>query len=115
MKFMFLLLLISCSSFADYVFMHESEQGKSIRLQSGADQTILNDQSSKQWAPYPDITANGEVVIYSEGADGKDLHLTYLHRKSNLVYRFHHPHTGMVLHPKFTKNAKWIFYSAPAA
>jgi N-acetylneuraminic acid mutarotase len=114
MKFLFLALLLCTSSYADFVFMHESEQGKSIRLQNGTEQTIINDVQNKMWALYPDVTPNGEEFVYAEGPDGNDLHLTYFNRRRGITYRFHHPRKGMVLHPKFTKNGQLIFFSAPA-
>ena len=88
MKFLVLLgLLASCASYADFVYMREDAQGKSIQLQ-GSSATTLNDSSSKLWAIYPDITPDGNEFIYAEGAGPEDLHLTYLNKKKNLTQRF---------------------------
>ena len=116
MKFILLLgLLGSCSSFADFVYMKEDSDGKSVQLQSvnEVSASTLNDTQNKEWALYPDISADGNEFIYCEGKDQKDLHLTYLNKKKNLTQRFNLPKTGMLLHPKFTKNGQYIFYSAP--
>lgn len=113
MKFLVLLgLLASCASYADFVYMREDAQGKSIQLQ-GSSATTLNDSSSKLWAIYPDITPDGNEFIYAEGAGPEDLHLTYLNKKKNLTQRFSLAQKGMLLHPKFSKNGKFIFLSAP--
>lgn len=113
MKFFVLLgLLASCASYADFVYMKEDAQGKSIQLQ-GSTLTTLNDSSSKLWAIYPDITPDGNEFIYAEGAGPEDLHLTYFNKKKNLTQRFSLTQKGMLLHPKFSKNGKFVFFSAP--
>lgn len=117
MKFILLLgLVASCSSFADFVYMKEDGAGKSVQLQSSdAGTTTLNDLSNNQWAIYPDISADGNEFVYCEGADQADLHLTYFNKKKNLTQRFNLAQKGMLLHPKFSKNGQYIFYSAPGA
>jgi hypothetical protein len=113
MKFLLLLgLLASCSSFAEFVYMREDSQGKTVQLHNQAP-TTLNDSSSKAWALYPDVTPDGNEFIYCEGTDQSDLHLTYLNKKKNLTQRFNLEEKGMLIHPKFSKNGKLIFYSAP--
>lgn len=117
MKYLVLLgLIISTSTFADFVYMKEDGQGKSIQLQrDNQAATTLNDSSSKLWAIYPDITPDGNEFIYCEGEGQTDLHLTYVNKKKNLTQKFSLKEKGMLLHPKFTKNGRWIFYSAPGA
>lgn len=113
MKFLVLLgLLASCASYADFVYMREDAQGKSIQLQ-GSSATTLNDSSNKLWAIYPDITPDGNEFVYAEGEGAENLHLTYFNKKKNLTQRFSLPQKGMLLHPKFSKNGKYIFFSAP--
>lgn len=113
MKFLVLLgLLASCASYADFVYMREDSQGKSILLQ-GSQLTTLNDTSNKLWAIYPDISADGNEFIYTEGTGPEDLNLTYVNKKKNLTQRFSLARKGMLLHPKFSKNGKYIFFSAP--
>lgn len=112
MKLIFLALLMSCSTFADFVYMQETETGKTIQW-SGPEGTRTLSESGKDWAIYPDISPDGTEFIFVEGPGNEDLHLTYMNKKSNTSYRFHSPRKGMVLHPKFTRNGKMIFYSAP--
>lgn len=118
MKYLVLLslgLMVSCASFADFVYMKEDASGKSIQHQSNNGLSTLNDSSAKLWAIYPDVTPNGNEFIYCEGPAGDDLHLTYFNKLQNKTVRFHLPGKGMLLHPKFSKNGKWVFYSAPGA
>jgi Tol biopolymer transport system component len=117
MKFFILICLgltASFSSFADFVYMKEDTQGKSVQLQvSGEGSITLNEASNKLWALYPDVSADGNEFVYAEGTGAEDLHLTYKNLKKNLTQRFNLPVKGMLLHPKFSKNGKYIFYSAP--
>lgn len=113
MKFLVLLgLLASCASYADFVYMREDGAGKSIQLQ-GSSATTLNDSSNKLWAIYPDITPDGNEFVYAEGEGPEDLHLTYFNKKKNQTQKFSLAQKGMLLHPKFSKNGKFIFLSAP--
>lgn len=110
----FLGLLASCSSFADFVYMKEDANGKTVQLQSkDGSLTTLNDSSNKLWALYPDISADGNEFVYVEGPGQLDLHLTYFNKAKNLTQRFSLEQKGMLLHPKFSKNGEFIFYSAP--
>lgn len=107
-------LITSFTAFADFVYMREDSTSKSVQLQINTEPSAtLNDSSNKMWAIYPDISADGNEFIFCEGIDQTDLHLTYLNRKKSLTQRFKLPKSGMLLHPKFSKNGKWIFYSAP--
>jgi hypothetical protein len=114
MKFLVLLtLLASCSSFADFVYMKEDAQGKRVQLQTSHGTQTLNHIQEGVWALYPDVSANGQEFIYSEGTGPRDLHLTYVNQKKNITQRFNLPQKGMLVHPKFSKNGRHIFYSAP--
>lgn len=114
MKFLVLLtLLTSCSSFADFVYMKEDAQGKRVQLQTSHGTQTLNHIQEGVWALYPDVSANGQEFIYSEGTGPRDLHLTYVNQKKNITQRFNLPQKGMLVHPKFSKNGRYIFYSAP--
>jgi N-acetylneuraminic acid mutarotase len=114
MKFLVLLtLLTSCSSFADFVYMKEDAQGKRVQLQTAQGIQTLNQIQDGVWALYPDVSANGQEFIYSEGAGPTDLHLTYMNQRKNITQRFNLPQKGMLVHPKFSKNGRFIFYSAP--
>ena len=107
-------MMVSYSVFADFVYMKEDKHGKSVQLRRNNNTTTINSIENKFWALYPDISADGQEIIYSEGIDQSDLHLTYLNKKKNLTQKFNLPKKGMLLHPKFSKNGKWIFYSAPS-
>lgn len=110
-------LMLTSNAFADFVYMQEDATSKSIQWYSN--ETLgtqaLNDVTNKMWAIYPDITPDGKEFVYAEGTDENDLHLTYTDAKKSVTQRFHMPQKGMILHPKFTKNGKYIFYSGPAA
>lgn len=115
MTFLVLLgLIASTSVFADFVYMKEDAQGKSIQLQRDHEaSSTLNDSTSKLWAIYPDITPDGNEFVYCEGEGQTDLHLMYLNKKKNLTQKFSLKEKGMLLHPKFSRNGRLIFYSAP--
>ena len=106
-------LVTSCSSFADFVYMKEDKEGKSVQLKRNNQSPTALSVSSKEWALYPDISADGNEFVFSEGSGQNDLHLTYVNQAKNLTQKFHLSSKGMLLHPKFSKNGKWIFYSAP--
>lgn len=94
--------------------MKENATSKSIQLHiDGQPELTINDSTNKMWAIYPDISPDGNEFIYSEGENQNDLHLTYINKNKNLTQRFNLSEKGMLLHPKFSKNGKWIFYSAP--
>lgn len=114
MKFLTLIfLVVSCASRADYVFMKETETSKTIQLVNSKEVKAVSDLNSKNWALYPDISADGEEVVFVEGPDQSNLHLAVLNLKTNEKKIFQPKISGMVLHPKFTKNKKFIFFSAP--
>lgn len=119
MKFLpFFVLILSCASRADYVFMKETENSKTIQWVKGVEASstqTLNDVDRKEWALYPDISANGEEMIFVEGPGATDLHLTYKNLKKNVTQRFYPVHKGMTLHPKFSKNSRYVFYSGARA
>lgn len=115
MKFFLLALIASCSSFADFVFMQEGPSEKSIQIVSNKSQQTVNDSSFGDWALYPDISSNGKHVVYAEGKGPSQLHLTLKDRSDDSQVRFHHPHAGLIIHPKISGNGRWIFYSAPKA
>lgn len=105
--------LLSFSALADFVYMREDGNGKSVQLHSDSYSTTLNDSSSKLWALYPDVSADGKEFVFVEGPAQDDLHLTYIDRSKSLTQKFKLSKKGMLLHPKFSKNGRWIFYSAP--
>lgn len=112
MKIIFLTLLAAFSAHADFVYMQETETAKSIQWQDSRGTRTLS-ESGSDWAIYPDISADGKEFLFVEGPGNQDLHLTYMNKKTNRTHRFHPSKKGMLLHPKFSKNGRLIFYSAP--
>lgn len=114
MKYLLLLgLLGSCSSFANFVYMKENAKGKSVQYHVNGTTYAINDTTNKLWALYPDVTPDGNEFVYCEGEAQNALGLTYYNKRQNLTQRFGLKDKGMLLHPKFSKNGKFIFYSAP--
>lgn len=113
MKLLALIAVFSTSVFADMVYMREDAQSKSIQLLKDGATSTVSEPANGQWAIYPDISPDGNEYVYCEGPAQDDLHLVYLNKKKNEKQLFHLPQKGMLLHPKFTKNTKLIFYSAP--
>lgn len=115
MKYLVLLgLFTSQLAFANFVYMKEDAQGKSVLWQDqGSAPTTLNQRENKLWALYPDVTPNGQEFVYLEGEGPDNLHLVYVNKQKNLTQKFTLPEKGMLMHPKFSKNGRYIFYSAP--
>lgn len=115
MKLMLAALLLTHAALADVVYMREDASGKAVMLEAGSQPArAINNLNSKDWAIYPDITPDGQEIVFVEGPGPEDLHLTYQNLATNVIQKFHATQKGMILHPKFTKNGKYIFYSAPA-
>lgn len=113
-----ILLLLSffllSPAFSSYVFMKETAQGKVVQLvENNKAPKTINQSPENEWALYPDIAPNGKEFLYVEGPGPEDLHLVYFNADLNLTQKFNLPTKGMLLHPKFSKNGQWIFYSAP--
>ncbi len=113
MKFILTLVLSLASffSYADFVYMKENDLGKSIQWNNLKETLTLNENSD--WAIYPDISPNAEEFVFCEGSDAKSLHLTYVNKRNGIKQIFKITNEGLLLHPKMTKNAQYIFYSAP--
>jgi len=106
-------ILLSGLAFADAVYMQESDQGKVIVYQPHDGPSKIVSDSGSNWALYPDISPSGQEIVYVEGPNQSDLYLVYKNLESGLTQKFLPAQKGMLLHPKFTKNGKYIFYSAP--
>jgi hypothetical protein len=112
-RYLWSALLLSSTAFADFIYMKEDALGKSVELFSQGTTSTLSTLGRGAWAIYPDISADGEEFVYAEGRGEHELHLTYFHKTKKLVQKFYPKQKGTVLHPKFSKNSRWIFYSAP--
>ncbi len=108
-------LLSSIELRADFVYMREDAQGKSVQWNKIDSTETLNATDDGQWAIYPDISPNANEFVFCEGPDQNNLHLTYLNKKKNLKQIFRLPGQGLLLHPKLSKNTQFIFYSAPGS
>lgn len=113
MKYIFLGLILASSSpsFADFVYMKEDQHSKTIQLKNEVGTSTVSDSETSLWALYPDISPDGNEFLYVEGSDQSHLHLVY--KNKDVVKKFFLPNSGMLLHPKFSKNGKMVFYSAP--
>jgi len=99
---------------ADLVFMKESQSGKSVFLQKSEGQnTVQLNHSPDKMAIYPDISPDGKHVAYVEGPSPQNLQLVYRNLETQEERVFSSPRPGMVLHPKFTRNGKLLFFSMP--
>lgn len=66
-----------------------------------------------QWHLYPDISQDGKQMTWVEGENDSTLSLvTYqVDDKSKEIWKLNA--NGLILHPQFSSNAHYIFYSAP--
>ena len=100
------------SAFAtDLVFMSENKDGKVIMLQNkNGELKQLTD--NKLWNLYPDISPDGRYVSFVSGENEKSLNLFVLDRNSNQLEKWD-VGEGLVLHTRFSRNAKRLYFSAP--
>lgn len=118
---LFLAFLISTSVNATMVFMRESTLNDQaikhiwIQKNNGSFEQLTSGMNAHL---YPDISADGQKVAYVEGTieQGKtDLHLTIHSLGADHVQRLKvNGISGMILHPKFTKNGERLYFSAPS-
>lgn len=120
MKFLSLLaiLLSSSSVLADMVFMREWDNQKHIMHKSAANVTTQL-TSGNLMHLYPDISPDGKTVVYVEGSisetGAQDLYIVTKNLATNKTEKWQSDDIkGLVLHPKFSKNGQFIFFSAPA-
>jgi N-acetylneuraminic acid mutarotase len=110
-----LVALFPLLSKADFVYMEEGPAGKAVMLQKAGFITAENLSSihGSDWSIYPDITPNAREVVYVSGPGQLDLHLVYRDLNTKTTKHFHPTQKGMLLHPKFTRNGRFVFYTAP--
>ncbi len=113
MKWIILLSLWSFMALAQtpMVFMRESTAGKHVILRQGTTETPLT--SGKMWHLYPDITPDGQWVVWVEGPNDRDLSVVLYNTRTRARERWNTGRKGMTLHPRFTKNGQQIFFSTP--
>lgn len=119
MKFLsILMLLVSSSAFADMVFMREWDNQKHI-MHTNSKNITTQITSGDLMHLYPDISPDGKTVVYVEGqitpAGTQELYLVTKNLETNKTEKWHSDEIkGLVLHPKFSKNGQFIFFSAPS-
>lgn len=114
--FMVMVLSVSTNSFADMVFMRGSDNSKQIMWQSSELESSVAITSGNNAHLYPDITPDGKMVVYVEGEandKGADLKLVIHDLKKNEINILNTNVSGMILHPKFSKNGEFVFFSGP--
>ena len=113
MKLLLAALLLTNSALAlpPLVFMRESDQGKHVVLLEKGKEVRLT--TGDRWHLYPDISADGQWLAWVAGDSEANLALTVYHRPTQRLETWNVPMPGRVLHPKFTKQADKIFFSAP--
>ncbi len=120
MKFLLAMTLLALSSatFADMVFMREWDAQKHIMLTKD-DGSTSQVTSGDLMHLYPDISPDGKTIVYVEGKmlenGGQDLYIVTKNLETNKTEIWQTENLkGMILHPKFSKNGQFIFFSAPS-
>ncbi len=120
MKFLMTMIMLAFSSvtLADMVFMREWDSQKHIMLMKD-DGSTSQVTSGDLMHLYPDISPDGKTLVYVEGKmlenGGQDLYLVTKNLETNKTEKWQSENLkGMVLHPKFSKNGQFIFFSAPS-
>ena len=115
---MFLTLLLglttaACASAPALVFMRESAAEKQVMLLQDGVETALT--SGREWHLYPDISSDGDRVVWVEGPSERNLRVTLLDRRSGERSQWITPRAGMALQPRFSRNGRLIYVSVPTA
>jgi hypothetical protein len=113
MKWIVLLSLWSVAALAQtpMVFMRESSAGKHVILRQGGTETALT--SGKMWHLFPDISADGQWVVWVEGPNDRNLSVVLFNTRTRARERWDTGRRGATLHPRFTKDGQQIFFSTP--
>ena len=111
MKLLLLLSLFSTSLLADFVHLALTKDSNQIILNQNGNTSVLNSLKDK-FALYPDITPDGNELVYVTGPGPQDLHIKYKNLKSEREASFHFSHKTMIVHPQFSHNGKLLFFSA---
>lgn len=112
------LLIVSSVSMADMVFMRESDSQKHI-MHKTSDGVTTQITSGDLMHLYPDISPDGKSVVYVEGKitdiGSQDLYLVTMNLETKKTERWLASGLqGMILHPKYSRNGQFIFFSAPS-
>ncbi|MEA9355087.1 hypothetical protein SHI21_02690 [Bacteriovorax sp. PP10] len=112
------LIIVSSASMADMVFMRESDSQKHI-MHKNNDGVTTQITSGDLMHLYPDISPDGKNVVYVEGKitdqGSQDLYLVTMNLETKKTERWQADGLqGMILHPKYSRNGQFIFFSAPS-
>jgi hypothetical protein len=112
------LMIVSSASMADMVFMREWDSQKHI-MHKNNDGVTTQITSGDLMHLYPDISPDGKNVVYVEGKitdqGSQDLYLVTMNLQTKKTERWQADGLqGMILHPKYSRNGQFIFFSAPS-
>lgn len=112
------LMIVSSASMADMVFMREWDSQKHIMHKTN-DGITTQITSGDLMHLYPDISPDGKNVVYVEGKitdqGSQDLYLVTMNLETKKTERWQADGLqGMILHPKYSRNGQFIFFSAPS-
>lgn len=112
------LMILSSTTMADMVFMREWDQQKHI-MHTDNNGVTTQITSGDLMHLYPDISPDGKSVVYVEGqiteTGSQDLYLVTQNLITKKIEKWQSQDLkGMILHPKFSKNGQFIFFSAPS-
>ena len=94
-----------------FAYMKESDTQKQVLVQNAKGQIIYTSDPN-EWALYPDISSDAKTLLYVAGKDENSLYLKIVDLQNKQEFSWKHLHAGLLLQPKFSKNKKFIFYSA---
>ncbi len=97
-----------------FAFMKEDLKSKEIILQDNLGQNVFR-TDNKFWSLYPDISANGKYLTYIQGENENKLSIKVVRLQDQKEWTVNSPFAGSVLHPKISKNLKFLFFSAKNA
>lgn len=103
---------------ADMVFMREWDSQKHI-MHKNSEGITTQITSGDLMHLYPDISPDGKNVVYVEGKitdqGSQDLYLVTMNLETKKTERWQADGLqGMILHPKYSRNGQFIFFSAPS-
>lgn len=112
------MIAVSGASMADMVFMREWDSQKHI-MHKNSEGVTSQITSGDLMHLYPDISPDGKNVVYVEGRitdqGTQDLYLVTMNLETKKTEKWIADGLkGMILHPKFSRNGQFIFFSAPS-
>ena len=114
----FTMIVLSGTAMADMVFMREWDSQKHI-MHKNNEGVTSQITSGDLIHLYPDISPDGKNVVYVEGRiteqGTQDLYLVTMNLETKKTEKWIADGLkGMILHPKFSRNGQFIFFSAPS-